>query len=151
MNMIKWDNRFLRLAKEVASWSKDPSTKCGAVITDRNLLVSIGFNGFPKGVKDREEDYQNRELKYEKVLHGELNALLHANRSVKGCTIYVYPFMPCSRCMATIIQSGISRVVTLPTSEDLRSRWEDSHNIALSMAKEAGVSVMYRDHGENGL
>jgi deoxycytidylate deaminase len=28
--MSKWDNRFLELARHVAQWSKDPSTRTGA-------------------------------------------------------------------------------------------------------------------------
>ena len=53
MNGKKWDKRFLELAKLVGSWSKDPSTKVGAVIVDcNNRIISVGYNGFPKGVKD---------------------------------------------------------------------------------------------------
>ena len=53
-NREKWDRRFLRLAREVASWSKDPSTKVGAVLVDPldNTIVSLGYNGFPRRVKN---------------------------------------------------------------------------------------------------
>ena len=53
MNSTKWDNRFLVLAKLIGSWSKDPSTKVGAVIVDQdNKIVSVGYNGFPKNISD---------------------------------------------------------------------------------------------------
>ena len=140
---MKWDKRFIELAEHIASWSKDPSTKCGAVITDGNLLVSVGFNGFPKGIEDHEEDYHNRELKYEKVIHAEMNAILHANRSLKGCTLYVYPFPPCARCATMIIQAGISKVVTLSPPEYLIERWGESLMITNKMFHEAKVDQIH--------
>ena len=44
----KWDARFLDLAVYVADWSKDPSTKVGAVLVrpDRTI-AALGFNRFP--------------------------------------------------------------------------------------------------------
>jgi dCMP deaminase len=142
-SILKWDKRFIKLAEHIASWSKDPSTKCGCVITDGNLLVSVGYNGFPKGIEDREEDYDNREVKYEKVIHAEMNAILHANRSLKGCTLYVYPFAPCARCATMIIQAGITRVVTLTPSAELIERWGNSTEICLRMFKEVEMELKY--------
>ena len=53
MDEIGWDYRFLELAQLVSKWSKDPSTKVGAVIVDKNRrILSVGYNGLPKGVKD---------------------------------------------------------------------------------------------------
>ena len=41
--MFKWDRRFMDMATLVSMWSKDPSTKCGAVIVDpMNRIVSVG-------------------------------------------------------------------------------------------------------------
>jgi dCMP deaminase len=83
-----WDLRFLTLAKTVSTWSKDPSTKVGAVIVDKNRrVVSLGYNGFPKGVKDTIEKLEDREQKYKHMVHAERNAMLFANKSLKGCTI----------------------------------------------------------------
>ena len=51
--MNKWDANFLTLANTVCMFSKDPSTKVGAVIVDDDKrVVSIGYNGFPKAIKD---------------------------------------------------------------------------------------------------
>ncbi len=134
--MSKWDNRFLSLAKTVASWSKDPSTGVGAVIVDKdNRIVSLGFNGFPRGVKD-DDRLNDREKKYEITVHAELNAILFARTPVDGCTIYTYPLPPCSRCASTIIQSGIVRSVAPVIDEP---RWIESCKLGQSILEEAGV------------
>ena len=137
MNLKKWDTRFLELAKLVGSWSKDPSTQVGAVIVDeKKRIVSIGFNGFPSGVQDSEERLHNRDLKYDIVIHAEANALAFANRSVEGCTIYTWPFQPCSRCAGLIIQSGIKRVVSVVLNQD---RWKKNFEIARQLFEESGI------------
>ena len=124
--MSKWDRRFLDLAAGMATWSKDMSTQVGAIIVDRDQrIVSSGYNGFPRGVVDSIERYQDRDTKYRMVVHAEINAILFAKRDLTGCTIYVHPFMPCARCAAMVIQTGIKRVVYPPASEDILSRWAD--------------------------
>ena len=138
MTMNKWDLNFLGLAANVSTWSLDPSTKVGAVIVDEDKrVVSVGYNGFPKGVKDNER-LNDRVLKYQMVVHAEANAILFARGSVEGCTIYTFPFMPCSNCASLLIQSGIKKVVSVPSTE---KRWESNFNIAKDMFEEAGVSL----------
>jgi len=140
MNHIKWDKRFLQLAEHVSTWSKDPSTKCGAVIADsKNRIISLGYNGFPRGIDDL--NYHDRKLKYEKVLHSECNALLFAKGDVIGCTMYVYPMPPCSRCMSMIIQSGIIRIVSINPNADKLNRWGDSFKISSDMANEVNLKI----------
>jgi len=108
----KWDIRFLELAAFIARWSKDPSTKVGAVIVDPSQrIVSVGFNGLPQNVTDSADRYEEKNKKYSMIVHGELNAILFAPRSVKGCTLYTWPFAPCSICASLIVQVGITRVV----------------------------------------
>ena len=91
----KWDGRFLDLATFIAEWSKDPSTKVGAALVrpDRTI-AAVGFNGFPRGVLDHVERYEDRPTKYEMVVHAELNALLSSRESLEGYTIYVAPLPP---------------------------------------------------------
>lgn len=138
----KWDYRFLDMAKLVSTWSKDPSTKVGAVIVDpKNRIVSVGYNGFPKGIKDNER-LNSRELKYDIVLHAEQNCILFANRSLEGCIMYTYPMFPCSRCCSQIIQSGIKRLVS-PTSSN--ERWEKSIKLSLELCDEVGISYTFYD------
>lgn len=138
--MKKWDPRFLEMAELVSQWSKDPSTKVGAVIVDPSSqrVISLGFNGFPRGVKDTEERLILRETKYDLIIHAEMNALQFAERSVMGCTLYVYPFPPCIRCAVMLIQAGIKRIVA-PSSWP--ERWNASMQHAFEIFDEAGVEV----------
>jgi dCMP deaminase len=141
MNSTKWDERFIELAKLVGSWSKDPSTQVGAVIVDtNNRIVSIGFNGFPKGVKDTEERLLDKDKKYAIVVHAEANALMFANSSVEGCTLYTYPFQPCSRCAGLIIQSGIKRIVSISNNN---KNWEENFKLSRQLFKESGIILEY--------
>ena len=138
----KWDARLMSMAKLVASWSKDPSTGCGAVIVDsRQRIVSTGFNGFPRRVDDDQERLHDRRLKLALTLHAEANAMLFAEKPVRGCTLYVYPMPPCSQCAALIIQAGISRVVAPAPHPQLAERWGESIELAIMAMREAGVKV----------
>lgn len=145
----KWDRRFLELASLVASWSKDPSTKCGAVIVRPDLsIASTGYNGFPRGTSDDEEVYANRELKYSRVVHAELNAIVQAREPLQGYTIYTYPpgYGPsCDRCSAHIIQAGITRVVHQIDTSEFAMRWKEATERGLDMYREAGVEVVSLD------
>ncbi|OHA50343.1 MAG: hypothetical protein A3A80_00620 [Candidatus Terrybacteria bacterium RIFCSPLOWO2_01_FULL_44_24] len=139
----KWDIRFLALAEHVAQWSKDPSTKMGAVIIDpNNRIVSIGYNGFPRGVKDLPERLENRETKYKIIVHCERNAVLFAHGPVVGCRLYTWPFMSCAPCAAMMIQAGIVEVIA-PVSDN--SRWIDDFHLAQILFSEAGVNVRLID------
>lgn len=141
---MKWDKRFIELAYLIASWSKDPSTKCGAVIVDENKrIVSVGFNGFPKGTNDCQKLYNDREEKYRRVVHAEQNAILFSHRNINNCTLYVVPMPPCSQCAGMIIQSGIKRVVSiLPTSEQ-QKRWGVDFETTITMFKETNIELYY--------
>ena len=75
----KWIARFSDLAKEVSSWSKDPSSRVGAVIVRPDRTVaSVGFNGFPRGVEDSQDVIADRDAKLLRTIHAELNAILAA-------------------------------------------------------------------------
>lgn len=141
--MSKWDRRFLGLANLVATWSKDPSTGVGAVIVDdKHRIVSMGFNGFPRAVRDDDAILENREEKLRRTIHAEANAILFAPRSVEGCTIYVtHP--PCAKCAATIIQAGITRVVSRPPWAAFVERWADDIRSAGEMFAESGTAFDY--------
>ena len=139
MILKKWDLRFLEMARNAASWSKDPSTKVGAVIVDDDKrVISVGYNGFPKGVTD-DERLHDREEKYKMIVHAERNALLFANKDVKNCSIYTYPFMPCSVCAGMVIQAGIKRVVTVKNNND---RWQKDFVVSRQMFKESEIDLI---------
>jgi dCMP deaminase len=137
-----WDKRFLDLAEHVSSWSKDPSTKVGAVIVNQDKQVlSLGYNGFPRGVEDLEERYKDRPTKYLFVAHAERNALDNAFTDTRGATLYT-TLCPCNECSKSIIQKGIKRVVTnqmLDKDQSVRLNFE----VSLAMFKEAGVDLKF--------
>lgn len=144
-NNEKWDRRYLFLAKHVSGWSKDPSTKVGAVITKSNRIVSLGYNGFPQGVIDCETRYDNRDTKLKIVVHAEPNAIISAKQDLTDCTLYVWPFMPCSTCAGLIIQSGINRVVSMPNDT---TKWIESFNMSRIMFEESNVRLDLYDFQE---
>ena len=131
----EWDRRYLLLAEHISTWSKYPRTKVGAVITRDKYLVSVGFNGFPPGIKD-DERLDNREEALKIVQHAELNAILTAAQNLSDCTIYTWPFSPCSQCAGSIIHSGIKRVVTIKAENKL---WGSSFLLAKNLFEESGV------------
>lgn len=140
----KWQARFMALAKEVASWSKDPSSTVGAAIVrpDRTICA-VGFNGFPRGVKDSPSAIADRDTKLLRTIHAELNAILSAKEPLVGYSLFVWPFQPCAHCAAAIIQAGIKDVYC-PFSDHLaHERWSDSFKAALQMFDEAEVRVIY--------
>ena len=152
VNELKWHGRFLDLAALISTWSKDPSTKVGAVIVRPDKTVSSdGFNGFPKGCDDAEEYYADRDLKLARVVHAELNALLHTREDLTGYTLYTYPpgFGPsCDRCTAHIIQAGIKTVVHYKDTSAFASRWKEPAERGLKMYEEAGVNVISIPYGD---
>ena len=141
--MTNWDKRFLKLAKHISEWSKDPSTKVGCVVVgpDRELR-STGFNGLPRGIEDNEQRLNNREIKYPLICHAEENAIMHAARigiSLKDCTAYV-TWPPCTRCARSLIQAGISEIV-YPSEVEIPDRWEADFDMSLNMFKESKTLV----------
>ena len=135
-----WDIRFLNLAEHIAGWSKDPSTQTGAVIVDRDRrVVSVGYNGMPKGIEDEERYLTDRKVKYATIIHCEHNALIFAKRSIEGCTLYTWPFGSCAHCTSMFIQAGVYRFVFPDMPERLKERWKDNFKLAERLAEEAGI------------
>ena len=112
---LDWDETFMLMSVLIAYRSKDPSTQVGAcIVNENNVVVGLGYNGFPRGCHDDElpwcRDGETEETKYAYVVHAETNAIMNANGSVEGCRIYVDLF-PCNECAKAIIQSGIKEVI----------------------------------------
>ncbi len=145
--MNHWHLRFLELAAQVAQWSRDPSKKVGAVVVRPDKTVaSLGFNGFARGVADDDARYADKALKNEMVVHAEMNAILHAREPLHGYALYIWPYHPCARCAASIIQSGIKTIYSFAGETE---NWKDTIDLAGSMFTEAGVTVVMMD--DNGL
>lgn len=138
---FKWHKRFLEIAEFISTWSKDPSSKIGAVIADKdNRIVSTGYNGFPRGVKDTIERYANRDIKYKIILHAEENAISYAKVDLTDCTLYISGLPPCAHCASLIIQSGIKIVVV--RKQEVPERWIESMELSKQILKEAGVKLI---------
>lgn len=139
----KWDERFFRLAHEVASWSKDVGTKVGSVLVQDRRIIATGFNGFPQGISDDLSRYENRPLKLAYTVHAEVNALLNAAKNgaqTNGSTLYV-TFAPCVRCAASIIQAGVSKVVC-PPIESAPERWQADFLLGKEVMEEANITIV---------
>lgn len=139
----KWDVRFMHLAATHASWSKDPSTKVGAIIARGNRPISHGYNGFPARLSDKPEWLNDRNVKYPLTLHAEHNAVLSSREITIGATCYVWPIPPCASCASILIQEGvdIARVVSLLPTPEQRSRWGPQFELAFAVFDEAQVDL----------
>jgi dCMP deaminase len=108
---------------------------------DREIR-STGFNGFPRGIEDRQERLEDRASKYPLICHAEENAIMHAARigiSLKGCIAYV-TWPPCTRCARSLIQAGVNEVA-YPAGQEIPDRWREDFELSTSMFAEAGVLV----------
>lgn len=145
----KWHGRYIRLAKEVATWSKDPSTKIGAVIIgNKGQIISQGFNGFPRGISDSPERYDDRPTKYKYVVHAEANAIynaIHNGANTNGATIYVTGLPVCHECAKAIIQTGIAKVVM--DTHPHETTWKESGEFAVDMLLHAGIEIQFLREG----
>ncbi len=141
LDVGSWNMRFYGLAKQIATWSKDPSTKVGAVVVDgTRRIIATGYNGFPRDVTDDAVRYELKATKYKLIVHAEANAILNAVSSVKGCTIITTKY-PCSDCAKLIIQSGIRDVWSpLPSTNP---PWAEDSEWSKLMLKEA--CVLFRE------
>jgi len=145
----EWDSYLLGIAEAASKKSKDPNSKLGAALVQGNVVISTGFNGFPRGIDEREERWQ-RPIKYQFVSHAEANAIFNAARNgipTVDATLYLYGFPgPCIECAKAIIQAGILRVVwqlnELKMSDPVaKAKWEDDLDFAQRLLFEAGVII----------
>lgn len=138
--------RFIPVAQAIAGLSKDPSTKVGAVILDEDCnILSVGFNGFPRGVYDNASRYRDKQEKYPRIAHAEMNAVAQAARTgvkLLGATMLVTALYPCSMCARIIIQAGIKKVYAPLPTDDTNPLWISEGEISESMFNEAGIQVI---------
>ena len=140
MKATTWDKYFLDICLTVAKKSKDQSTKVGAVLVDQsNRILSTGFNGAPHGYDDSLID--TREEKLRVTIHSEINSILFAHTNIKGATLYCTHY-PCEKCSPVIMQTGITKVVYLASSEDYLSRWENSIALAAKDFAMANIATL---------
>lgn len=154
----RWINHFFTIAKAVSEQSKDPSTKVGCVVVDKDKhILATGYNGFPIGMRDNPERYANREFKLKHVCHAEANAICQSAATgtcFKDSFIFV-TLQPCIECSKLIVQSGIKEVHFLideeanakreealkTKGESLVNDWRKSKEEALRMLVECRIAV----------
>lgn len=137
---FKWHQRFMLMARQVSTWSKDPSTKVGCVLAKEKKVLSVGYNGFPKNISDDLNRLINREEKYEITVHAEVNAVTTAALHgvvTEGAVAYV-TFNPCSRCAAVLINAGIDSIY-VDGGATIPERWLKNFILASKILAEAGV------------
>ena len=146
MKNTKWDERFLKMAEEVATWSScfQENRQVGAVIAKNKRILTTGYNGASAGImscKERGECLRRKlnipsgtrhEVCY--ATHAEQNAIIQAAKmgiSIDGATLYC-THQPCVICSKLIITSGIVRIV-------YRNGYPD--DFSLQLLREAGVEI----------
>jgi dCMP deaminase len=150
---MSWDTRWMDMARLVATWSKDRSRQCGAVIVDSHQrLISIGWNGFPRGINDDVDERHERPIKYKWTEHAERNALYNcaaAGHPTCNCTMFI-PWYPCADCARAIIQSGIIEIVCIePDWND--HIWAADFAVVKEMMDESTVKVRFITKGEQNV
>lgn len=107
----EWDQYFMKIAETVALKSKDPSSKMGCVVVDKNKrVVSLGYNGMIQGSDETKMTLSERPMKYYFAIHSEMNALIFAHQDLSGCTVY-NRVATCENCLKYCLQAGITRFV----------------------------------------
>jgi dCMP deaminase len=110
----KWICRFIKLAEQTASWSKDPRRKVGCLIVDpeSKTILSGGYNGFARGIKD-DLRLEDKVVKNRLIIHAEANTIAAAARnghSLLGGVAFITNF-PCLQCAGLLLQAGVTAIV----------------------------------------
>jgi len=145
MSQEGWDNRWMDMLELVATWSKDRSRKTAALIVDqRNVLLSIGWNGFPRNIDDGVYDRHERPAKYQWTEHAERNAIYNAAAvgiPLLGARMYL-GWYPCADCARAIIQAGIRELICIePDWND--PQWGKDFAMVEGMLGEGGVGQRF--------
>lgn len=123
-NRPSWDEYFVSIAVLASNRSNCLRKKVGCIIVKDNRILSTGYNGTPKGIKNcldggcerckNRDKYKSGEgLELCVCLHAEENSLLFASfQEIKGATLYCTHF-PCLSCAKKIIQCEIKDIVYL--------------------------------------
>jgi dCMP deaminase len=145
-----WHKYFMTMAELAKTKSKDRSTQVGAVVVGNgNTVLSMGYNGFPRGVNDEVRSRHDRPGKYSYTEHAERNSIYAAAKNgikLNGSIMYVScGGVPCSDCCRAIIQAGIICVIVMGRQFEGKGSWDESCNIGKEMLLEAGVGIVSLD------
>ena len=138
------------LAITTASYSKDPSTKVGAVAAVNKRVIGTGRNGFPPGVSDNPSLYENRDLKLLLVNHAEKNLISICGDQIRGGDIFV-TFPVCNDCAGMLITAGVARVFTI-VPKNFSEVWYYRWKLSKALFKEVGIEVYeYENQDPNSI
>jgi dCMP deaminase len=144
--MNKWAKRYMEMAEQIASWSKDPNTKVGAVVVGtKGQILAQGYNGFPRKIKDTPSRLNNRDEKLKYVVHAEMNAIFNASLNgvcLDGATIFIHGLPICHECAKGIIQVGIKKAVIQKQFPGMKDVWKQSCSLGVNILQEAGIAVI---------
>lgn len=145
---------FLLLAKQIARNSKDPSRKIGAIaVSDdsRRLILSTGWNGFPRSIEDTYDRLHSRETKYKYTIHAEMNMIFNAcynGVSLVNSHVFVYGLPVCSKCALALIQVGVGSVIS-QVDEDIHEPWLSEWKLSSELFSEANIPhLLWNSHYE---
>ncbi|WP_230432174.1 deoxycytidylate deaminase [Plesiomonas shigelloides] len=154
---IKWRNRMIDLAKHVAQWSRDNSKVGAVLVSKKGGDITLGYNGFPFGVKD-DERYNSKDKKLNIIVHAEVNAIIAAGSRAADGHLYVVGKPICARCAGPIIQSGIKRVfaekpldeaASPKVTEQHATDWNAMGRLAVTMLQEAGIECVFYTNSDD--
>lgn len=132
------------LAEQASLKSPDPSMKCGTVLVKNGDVVGVGCNDMPRGCSQAPEVWE-RPLKYERVVHGEVNAVIEAGDNAFGSIAYCWPpgcGPACSRCAAVMIQAGVKQVYFVDKGTFSSEKWNEPVLLGNKMFGEAGIELV---------
>lgn len=142
---IKWKLRYMDMAQLVSTWSRDPSSKIGAVaVGEKGQILSTGYNGFPRGIADTDDRLNDREEKLSRVIHAEMNVIFNASFngvSLNGSRVYVSGLPVCSDCAKGLIQVGVKEIVVKKSDIEKSEFWKKSWEKSLSMFNEVKIKT----------
>ena len=141
--MDKWDKRFIKVAKEISDWSKDPSTHVAAIAVRDRKIIATGYNGFPKGIADKASTLKDRASKLRLMVHAEKNMIYNAVEhgvSLKDSTVYIWGLPCCDECWKGLVQTGVTRVV-MPSIYDHGGKWQKGCEFAATYMKSVGINI----------
>ncbi|APX10009.1 hypothetical protein BWP24_27450 (plasmid) [Vibrio campbellii] len=150
---------MLDLAKHVSAWSRDKSKVGAVLVSKKGGDITLGYNGFPFGVKDCPMRYDEKAQKLNIIVHAEVNAIIAAGTRAADGHLYVVGKPICARCAGPIIQSGIKRVFAKrplqkgeyePPTDPSATDWEEIGNLAITMLREAGVECIFYEEAPDG-
>lgn len=146
MGKPKFDDIFMELAVNLAKRSHCVRRCVGAVLTQDTRIISIGYNGPPKGTHNCDEEWPKEGCSRDSkggcslAIHAEQNAILYAVKnktSVEGATLYV-TLSPCLSCARIIYTMGIKKVIFLDSYAAYKGLTEDE---GVEFLRKFGVKV----------